>query len=54
MSCWWVASQLIGTLVADAPDTAGLFCAAVSMPCAAYGIHRLAEIHEKAVMEAVA
>ncbi len=48
---WWVASQLISTLVVDAPDKAGL--SVQQYPCRAVrgirgGIHRLAEIHKKA------
>ena len=52
-----VASQLISTTVADAPDKAGL--SAQQYPCRAVrgirgGIHRSAEIHRKVVMAAVA
>ncbi len=54
---WWVASQLVGTLVADAPSKAGLLVQ--QYPCRAVrgtrgGIHRSAEIHKNAVLAAVA
>ena len=54
---WWVASQLPGTPVADAPAKAGLL--AGQYPCRAVrgtrgGIHRSSEIHKKAVEAALA
>ncbi|MHC1575180.1 MAG: DUF166 domain-containing protein [Candidatus Methanogasteraceae archaeon] len=54
---WWAASQLIGTPVADAPGRAGLLVQ--QYPCRAVrgtrgGIHRSAELHKKAVEEALA
>ncbi len=53
---WWVASQLPGTPVADAPAKAGLL--AGQYPCRAVrgtrgGIHRSSEIHKKAVEAAL-
>ncbi len=53
---WWVASQLPGTPVAEAPAKAGLL--AGQYPCRAVrgtrgGIHRSAEIHKKAVEAAL-
>ncbi len=53
---WWVASQLPGTPVADAPAKAGLLTG--QYPCRAVrgtrgGIHRSAEIHKKAVEAAL-
>ena len=54
---WWVASQLPGTPVADAPAKAGLLVG--QYPCRAVrgtrgGIHRSAEIHKRAVEAALA
>ena len=54
---WWVASQLVGTPVADAPSKAGLLVQ--QYPCRAVrgtrgGIHRSAEIHKKAFEAALA
>jgi len=54
---WWVASQLVGTPVAEAPSKAGLLVQ--QYPCRAVrgtrgGIHRSAEIHKKAVLAALA
>ena len=48
---------MIGTLVVDAPDNAGF--SVQKYPCRAVrgirgGIHRSAEIHKKAVVDAVA
>lgn len=53
---WWVASQLVGTRIEDAPARAGLLVQ--QYPCRAVrgtrgGIHRSAEIHKKAVEEAL-
>ncbi len=53
---WWVASQLPGTPVVDAPAKAGLL--AGHYPCRAVrgtrgGIHRSSEIHKKAVYAAL-